>query len=228
MSYGHIGDRVLAVVVMMLVITSVTSTYMIQYSYELFGWLQPVIRAVGMKTFEVSRRPTREMAKPPEIVFLGFTRAASTLLHELLSGTPTLAESIVVVDFNPVVHEELGHRGVQAIYGDISHADTLHHAGVESARLLISTVPDAILKGTSNERLLAQLKTMAEESAIIVTADQFHDARRLYNEGAAFVYIPRLMSARDLAEVVRGALKGDLDRRRHEAQAELERVEVLP
>ena len=44
------------------------------------------------------------LAKP--IVFIGFYRFASSVLHELLAWNPSLADEIGVVDFNPQVKEE--------------------------------------------------------------------------------------------------------------------------
>jgi Kef-type K+ transport system membrane component KefB/Trk K+ transport system NAD-binding subunit len=226
-SYGHISDRVLAVVVMMLVITSVVSTYLIQYNYEIYDRLRPVLRGIGMKIFEDSAE-SQETVEGAPIIFLGFTRVASSLLHEMLRADPAIARDIAVIDFNPAVHDELTRRGIRAIYGDISHADTLAHAGVADARVLISTVPDSILKGTTNAKLLAHLRSVAERSRVIVTSERFDEARHLYATGAAFVFIPRLMSARDLASVVHDGCRVGFEPGRRAAMAEIEmRSEVL-
>ncbi len=67
---------------------------------------------------------------------------------------PDLIGDIAVVDFSPVAREGLIERNVRVIYGDISQRDTLLHAGVEQAEVLICTVPDSVLKGITNERLV--------------------------------------------------------------------------
>jgi voltage-gated potassium channel Kch len=127
------------------------------------------------------------------------------------------------------VKRELDRRGIFNIYGDISHADVLHHANVHDAKILLSTIPDSILKGIGNARLLRQLTMMAPNAEVVVTAESFDSARELYREGAAFVFIPRLMSVRDLAEAVLAALAGKVDDIRLRAVSELEaRQEVLP
>jgi hypothetical protein len=62
----------------------------------------------------------------------------------------------------------------------------------------------------------------------IVTADDFKIARELYAGGAGFVYIPRLMGAGELAQVVITAMYGNLAEVRNAARAALEqREEVL-
>jgi Kef-type K+ transport system membrane component KefB len=226
--YGHINTRVLTVIVFMMVITSVVSTYGIQYNYEIFRFLNPWLRRLGLR--DLDAEPAAAAGEAPKgVVLLGFTHYASSLLHDLQIADPALTSEIAVVDFNPQVKKELDRRGIQAIYGDISHADTLHHARIHHGKVLVSTVPDSFLKGTSNARLLRHLSSAASEAQIIVTAETFAQARELYQQGAAFVFLPRLMSMRELCNVVVAALHGKVEEHRHAAFTELEtRHEVLP
>jgi len=54
-------------------------------------------------------------------------------------------------------------------------------------------------------------------------------ARELYEDGASFVYVPRLMSAKELVEIVEDALEGDIDEHRRIASEMISsRREVLP
>src|SRR5690349_2342883 len=225
---NHIDGRVLAVVVFMLVLTSVGSTYGILLSSQIFDRINPWLKRIGMHDLDdtpLSMPP--ELAKP--IVFIGFYRFASSLLHELPAWNPRLADDIGVVDFNPQVKEELDKRGIYAVYGDISHLDTLHHANVHHARVLLCTIPDSLLKGTTNSRLLRKLRSIAPDATIIVTSEVLEQARELYREGATYVFSPRLMSVRELAELVLDARAGIIDETRRSAAEELEeRVEVLP
>jgi hypothetical protein len=226
--YGHIDARVLTVIVFMMVFTSVVSTYGIHYNYEIFRILNPWLRRMGMRDLDDTSAEAASEA-PKGVVLLGFTHYASSLLHDLQTANPALTSEIAVVDFNPQVKKELDRRGIQAIYGDISHADTLHHARIHYGKVLVSTVPDYILKGTSNARLLRHLSSVAPEARVILTAETFAQARELYQQGAAFVFLPRLMSMRELCSVVLAALNGNVEEQRQAAFAELEtRDEVLP
>jgi Kef-type K+ transport system membrane component KefB len=231
LTFNHIDAHTMSVIVYTLVITSVLSTYGIQYNHEIYSFLRPWMSRVGMRDLSDD-----EMSHPPHaesrpIFFLGFSRYASSLLHELIDEDPVNAQRIGVVDFNPQVKQELDRRGIYNIYGDISHRDTLDHANVQSASVLICTIPDSILKGTNNERLLLQMKALAPRAHVIVTADFFYTAKRLYKLGAGFVFVPRLMSIKELTHVVRAALEGKLDAAREQENAEIERreqLEVLP
>jgi Kef-type K+ transport system membrane component KefB len=225
--YGHVGDDVLTVVVFTLVLTSVASTYGIQYNYEIFRALNPLLRRLGLR--DLDDEGSGAGGAPMRVVFLGLHREGSSVLHELLAREPGLAADVGVIDFNPVVRDRLKEKGIRAIYGDLSHGDTLHHAEIHDAAVLVCSLPDTVLRGTTNARLLEELRHVAPDARAIVTAEDFGVARELYRAGAAFVYVPRLMGARELADVIRKALHGDPEQERHEALAMLDdRVEVLP
>jgi len=225
---GHIDDRLLSVVLFMLVITSVLSTYWIMYSHSIYLVLNPWMKRLGMRDLDDKGDDDAKTPHKP-IVFLGFARTASSLLHELLSHDDALEEQISVVDFNPQVIKELDRRGIQCTYGDIGHADTLHHAGIHHAKVLISTIPDSLLKGTSNQRLLRLLNQMAPAASVMVTSETLAEATEMYQQGAGFVLVPRFMGARELRDAVIAAVKGELEDIRRAARAELEsRSEVLP
>jgi len=46
-----------------------------------------------------------------------------------------------VIDFNPQVNEELRKRQIPIIYGDISHRETLVHAGIDAAEIIVVVCP---------------------------------------------------------------------------------------
>jgi Kef-type K+ transport system membrane component KefB len=225
---GHITADVLSTMVMVLVITSVSSTYMILFNHQLFDFLNPVLRRLGIGDLGDHVDEENQLVDKP-LVFLGFSHDASSLLHEIMRKNPEYLDLLAVVDFNPEVKHELDHRGITSIYGDISHSDTLHHANIHDAKVLVATIPDSLLKGTSNLRLLRQLRHLAPQSQVIVTAQRLSDAQMLYAAGASYVYVPRIMSVKDLHMIVAAAMAGPLDQQRREAMMELEeREEVLP
>lgn len=162
------------------------------------------------------------------ILFLGFFRTASSLLEEMQRHAPDLIGDTAVVDFSPVAREGLLERKVRVIYGDISQRDTLLHAGVEHAQVLICTVPDSVLKGVTNERLVRLLRGLNPTARIIATAEVLSQARVLLEAGADYVTIARLREADDLLEAVRAATEGLLGQKRTTLQHILDgRTEVL-
>src|SRR4029450_8464952 len=93
-------------------------------------------------------------------------------------------DHVFVLDFNPEVHSKLRALGMQSIYGDISHMDTLHHAGLHEAKWAISTVPDNILVGTDNLQMIKQIQTICPHAKIVVTAESPSRGLGRYADGA--------------------------------------------
>ena len=73
------------------------------------------------------------------------------------------------------------------------------------------------------------MQQLAPDAKVLVTADFFYLARRLYEENATFVFIPRLMSVHDLAEATLSLINGTTEPLRAAALEEISgREEVLP
>jgi voltage-gated potassium channel Kch len=135
---------------------------------------------------------------------------------------------MLVIDFNPDVHAELTRRGVACKYGDVSNMQTLHHAEVHEAKLVVSTIPDRILKGTDNLRLLLQARRLCPHARIVVTANGAAAALQLYDAGADYVFVPRLQSSAQIAAILEKGLEEGFDRLRAEAIAHMQqRDEVI-
>jgi Kef-type K+ transport system membrane component KefB len=228
LALGHITPRVMSVVVLTLVFTSVLSTYGLLYNYEIFNRVQPLLKKLGLHDLDEEKTHGAEAVPSRDILFMGFHRESSSVLYELLKLNQAFAHRVGVVDFNPETKRELDRRGIPALYGDISHFDTLHHADIHDAEVIVCSLPDALLKGTTNVRLLRQIRTIAHNARIIMCSDRLDIASDLYREGAAYVFVPRLMNARELARIIEVAVLGDPELERKEALAELEaRDEVL-
>jgi voltage-gated potassium channel Kch len=137
------------------------------------------------------------------VALLGFFREASSLLHEFQrEHSRDFLHGVMVVDFNPEIHEKLKEQGIRVEYGDISNVETLRHLHLDQARLLVCTVPDHLLKGINNLQLLRNLKGMAPQARIVVTAETLDSARAMYAEGAAYVFVPRVVASHYLAEIL--------------------------
>ncbi|MBI4198717.1 MAG: cation:proton antiporter [Chloroflexi bacterium] len=203
LALGHIGEEVVGVLVFTLAITATLSTYMIAYSHQIFSFLDRGFQAIRLP--DVGREkeePEEEERKPPTIVLLGFFRVASSLITELEKRDPRLLDELLVVDFNPEVHQELLRRGIRGMYGDIANMNTLDEAGMEHAKVVVSTIPDTLLVGTSNLGMIQPLRRRCPEARILVTAETIPGALTMYQEGADYVFLPRADAARGLADLL--------------------------
>ena len=134
-----------------------------------------------------------------------------------------------MVDFNPQVNEQLRRRGVAVIYGDISQRDTLLHAGIVHAHVVICSLPNSLLKGATNLKLLRQLRSLNATAQVIVHAERLADVPSLYAAGADYVIAPRLLEAEHLLDLMGAAQKRLLDEKRdHQQRTMADRDEVVP
>ena len=230
---GHLASPATrGIVALAFTLLAVVSTFGMAKSDGLVRALIPWLKKHGLRDLDHAADDADALAGThghgARIVFVGFFRAASSLLEELQRHAPELIVDIAVVDFSPVARDGLLERHVRVIYGDISHRETLVHAGVDKAEVLISSVPDSLLKGTTNERLVRLLRQLNPTAKIIATADVLAGADQLLDAGADYVTVPRLHQAGDLFEAVRAAREGLLDEKRAALREILrERREVL-
>ena len=217
LSYHHIEQRTVSVLMFVFALTSIASTYLIGYSHSLQERLVRWLSALGLKDLDAHK--AHDPAAPPEVekdvVLLGFFAEASALIHEYeMAGDPEthpMLRRLLVIDFNPHVHAELGRRGIACRYGDVSNMQTLHHADVHDAKLVVSTIPDMILKGTDNLRLLRQARRLCPHARVIVTAMRAGSALALYEAGADYVFVPQLHSAAQMAAILEEGLETGFD-----------------
>jgi voltage-gated potassium channel Kch len=152
---------------------------------------------------------------------------ASAFITEIEESRPELKDKLVVVDFNPQVYHGLVSRQIKVVYGDISNVQTLHHAGLEHAKIAISSITDEILVGTDNLRLISEIRTLAPHAKIVVTAQSNTRARELYEAGADYVLRPNIATAQQLLPVVERLLRGEETVLRENELAKLSRREEI-
>ena len=213
----QIDGDVLTTVIMTFAITSVASTYLINSSHRVQRALSRVLKVFRIRDLDVGEAaPARKESRSETLVFLGFFRDASSILFELENGGTAvegqvLLDKVLVIDFNPTVMGELRRRGISCVYGDIAHADTLRHAGLEIAELVVCSITDDVLRGTSNLRLLRNARAACPNAKVMLTSEHIPHALQLYAAGADFVYIPRLHSAQQIAQLLKQGLDEGFD-----------------
>src|SRR5947199_9049145 len=230
---GHIKTQTANAASFAFVVLAVLSTFAIGRSDQITRSSIALLKRIGLRDLDHRHAADDEHGgghgEGRRILILGFFRAASALLSEIERQNPELLDQIGVVDFNPVVFQNLAKRGVHVTYGDISNVDTLVHAGVARAESIILSVPDSLLKGATNEKLVRHVRSLNEPARNISTADLLADVEDHYAAGADYVVVTRLSDAHELFSVIEAADQGLLDDKRAEIDARLsERREVLP
>ncbi len=174
---GHIGTETSSAASFAFVVLAVLSTFVMARSDQITRGLIGPLKRIGIaRSRSQAKMPMRDIregtARRAGSSFSGFFRAASALLAEIERRNPAVLDQITVIDFNPLVFRTLSDRGMHVVYGDISNVDTLVHAGVGKSELIILSIPDSLLKGADNEKLVRHVRSLNPTAKIVATAEQ--------------------------------------------------------
>jgi len=204
---GHLSPDLATAIILAFVMTALTTGPFYHYAYDIHTFLSPVLRRLGFKS---PARSDNDDEREWRLVILGFHRIASSLLHDIARDDPALIKDTLVIDYAVGLHDQIRKAGAHVEYGDLSNADTLHHAGVDRAEIVISTISDDIMRGINNAELVANVRKINPEALIIANAVNLSDVDQIYAAGANYVFVSRLDSAAALGEAIAYALNGTL------------------
>ena len=212
------------------VVLAVLNTFVMMRSDGATRRIIPILKRLGLSDLDHGAAESEGQSEiKRRILILGFYRIASSFLSELERRKSALLEQIFVVDFNPNVYHALQERGIKVYYNDISNSASLIHAGLADAEIVISSVPDSLLKGTTNEKLVRHVRMVNPTAKIIATAEELAETQILYAAGADYVTLARLDQANELIDVVTAAEAGQLAGLKAKLDAQLrDRQEILP
>lgn len=225
---GDVSANTIGIAAFAFAFLAVDSTYAILKNDFILQKTTPWLKRFRLRDLDQHQPDQAEGEVPKRICLLGFSWTASSLLEEITREKPALLKELMVVDFNPQVFERLRERGVRVAYGDIAQRDVLHHAGVSHAEIIVCSLPNTILKGASNLKILRQLRDLNPTAQIVVHAELLADIPALYAAGANYVSAPRLLEAKELLKVLEAAQHNLLDEKRQEQSEQLaDRREVI-
>ncbi|MBE7555540.1 MAG: cation:proton antiporter [Anaerolineales bacterium] len=195
---GHIQELTFAILIYTMAFTSIISSYLIKYNYQIYHQFEHLLERLRWHSRSAARSEAGEHEVHP-IVILGYHRGAQSLVETLSEQYPQVLDKILVVDFNVEALRELQDRQVAGVFGDISHLDTLEHVHLQEAEVIISIIPDALLKGINNLALVKACRALAPNATLIATADLPEQVRELKHAGANEVILPYSMAGEYLA-----------------------------
>ena len=207
MQLGHISSDLNSAVIFAFVITALLTPLMYNRADSIHDSLSGLLAKLGF------REPPQKKAGEDEfysLALLGFHRVASSLLYEVGKNQPELLPKTLVVDFNVNIHPKITGLGVAVKYGDLCNAETLHHLGVDKARVVVCTIPDDVLKGTTNRKIVRDVRHVNPNAVIIANAIELSESRVLYDAGADYVFLQRVETARAVESAVEKALSGEI------------------
>ena len=198
-SHKHIDPETMSTVLYAMALTSILTSYQIKYSQNLFLLFDRTMNRLGVRGREAKLEEEVTKGEAYPIVVLGYHRGARAFTDAIAREQPELLKKILVVDFNLEILKELQGQGIHGMFGDVSSLDTLMHAHIDKAGLILSTIPDLLLKGTDNVKLVRMCRRVAPEAAIVATADFKDQIPALKEAGATQVLLPYSLAGEQLA-----------------------------
>lgn len=230
-SLGHVSRDAVTAMTLAFVATAVGTPFLFSRAERVDRFASPLLVRLGMRRDTAADRAEAQ-ERPPRLVLLGFHRIASSLLHDIERLHPEILEDTRIVDFNVALHDAIRGTGASVVYGDLASPETLKHAGLASAEVIVSTVTDDLLKGTTNVAIARAAKALAPNALVIVNAVRVADVPKMYEAGADYVFMWRTEAAIGLWGAVDAALNGNLAEllatRRLQYGRIGERAEILP
>jgi voltage-gated potassium channel Kch len=125
---------------------------------------------------------------------------------------------MLIVDFNVNIHNKIAALGPVVKYGDHSNPETLLHTGVDKGKVVVSTIPDDVLKGTTNRKIVEAVRHINPDAIIIAHAIELAESKKLYEAGCDYVFLQRIEAARTIELAIEKALSGEISDHRAEVE----------
>lgn len=201
---GHVSGSVVSLITLVAIITFAFSSFLILRGNNLY-------LSFGKKINFLERKHNKKDEMVPtdgfdnlkdHVVVIGGDQMGQSILAALKDS----GDEVVVIDFDPTVVKNLenslqfGEAGqkVHRLFGDISDLDIQERAQIDSAKLVISTIPDV----EDNILLLKELRHENRKVKVVVMALDSHDAKLLYKANADYVILPHLEGGRQIARII--------------------------
>ena len=189
---GRVSENFVSILTIDAFVTIAASTYLMMYSDGLFSRLEPRLHIFERAKTAFERRESRHRY---ELVLFGYHRGG----HEFVKVFKSLKKRFVVVDYDPEVIDTLESLRVEYMYGDATDAELLEEVGMDSCKLVVSTVTDH----PTNVLILKHLEKVSPNAVVILHADSIEEAAELYEMGASYVMMPHFIGSEKIGAFIK-------------------------
>jgi Kef-type K+ transport system membrane component KefB/voltage-gated potassium channel Kch len=197
---GNISAEVFSIISVVALVTITLTSYAIKYDNQLYRIAAQ--RLMVMDKFSKIDKAMQQPVQEPEgkhAVILGCHRLGYSIAKTLQK----MGKEFLVVDFNPERVKALIDEGLPCIYGDIGDIDVLDKLHLKKADLVISTIND----DEDSMLIISEAKFHNRHVPVVVTAENVRQALELYDYGADYVIVPRMLSGVVVADIIEGYIK---------------------
>jgi len=193
----HLDQEFMTVIIWAFSILAITGSYCLGHNHKITRFLMSACRRFAVRLhLKQAENTTGEVddeeewvhhAQHEDVVLLGFHRITALLIPEFMMKSPEFVQRLHVIDINPSLADGLRQKGIRFTFGDFASAKELKRCHPDQATIVMSTIPDSLLKGVTNLKLLQVSRKVWPDCHFIATADNPVQAMELYDAGADYV-----------------------------------------
>ena len=190
---GYLSGKDVGLVTVVGILTIVFSSFFITHADAVYKILKKPFGKISRRKYAKFREEGADISD--HVVIIGAHRLGQGLVRTLSKA----GQKVLVIDFDKQILKKIQAAGVPALHGEGSDPEALSAAGIEKARLLVSTVPLA----EDNALIYREAKNLNPDIKIVLTANSEWEGKELYDLGADYVIMPHFLSGEHLGEVLR-------------------------
>jgi monovalent cation:H+ antiporter-2, CPA2 family len=185
---GLVGPDVYNATLAASLVTILANAALVRYVPTWIGQLRLARHAAATAGFQTQRLEKH-------VVLCGFGRVGS----EIGTALDTFHVPYVVIEVDPDIVETLRTRGIFCLFGDATHERILQEANIQSASLVIRTLPE----GNKSQLVIREIRRQNPTVPILARAHTRSDHEALLQAGASEIIQPELEAS---ATMIRHAL----------------------
>ncbi len=189
---GLVGNEILGYLSLMAVITMGISTYIIKYNHEIYDRVEHLFEFLeSEEKGDMDIKTLKDHA-----IIIGYDEITRRLI-------PVLKEKygdVVVIDKNPKYVETMKDENAEFFFGNLKHGEMRRTIGLERASIIIGLARDEAI----NRRILEKKR---KDAITFLRAKNREEAAELYDLGADFVIIKRMLSGEKMTEYIEAFLE---------------------
>lgn len=195
-SLGRISNQLVSILTLVTVLSIILSSFIMNNMVWLTKIISKLTRYIERKDKIIGQIDSDTFSD--HVVVFGAHHIGQSIL-KVIKKQSLLKEKIVVVDVNPNIINQLKDEKYTLIYGDIDDPAILDAASINSAQLVISTIPDHKANIAITKRLK---KSKKRRMLLYLTARTPHEAIQLYENGADYVILPQYLSGEYVGDLI--------------------------
>ncbi len=179
---GTAGEEARGLLIALGAVSMATSAALVGQADRIERLLLRIPRVADWWTFQPVAERTDELSQ--HTVIAGYGESGAEVARTLSRR----GFDCLIVDIDPALPAAARHAGLPFIWGDLANAATLDDAALDRARLLVVTIPDAVV----SEAIVRRVREEQRRLRIVVRAESAGAAARLLDAGANAVIQPQL------------------------------------